>query len=92
MCLKKLCENVFVGCNAQNYDLVEPLKWCNTHNCDLVEPLEGCLSWNRIHVEVNTLNLSYKWRNYMVMNQVSKVIIIACCCEYTGDKNKELHV
>jgi hypothetical protein len=78
MCLKKWCENMLEGCNA--------------HNCDLVEPLEGSLSWKRIYVKVNALNLSCKWRNCMVMNQVNEVIIIACCYEYTCDKNKELHV
>jgi hypothetical protein len=57
MCLKKWCENVLEACNAQNYDLVEPL--------------EGCLSLNKIHVKVNALNLSCKWQNCMVINQVN---------------------
>jgi hypothetical protein len=28
----------------------------------------------------------------MVMNQVNEGMVVACCCEYTCDKNDELHV
>ena len=28
----------------------------------------------------------------MVMNQTNKGVIITCCCEYTCDRNDELHL
>jgi len=40
---------------------------------------------------VNALILLCDWFICIVINQVNEGVIIACCCEYTCDRNEELH-